>query len=355
MAGLLVHSCNQAPDQYTINLELDGTEGKWVYLMALEEREYIVYDSVLAERGMDAVLSKSVPGVKTMYLTIEGSRESIMLLVENADYTISGTIDNPVIKSSGEAQGDLNNYNEELKEITTKMVDLRSALQEAFGGNDVAEIDSLREEYYKLYELKDAYDSVYIAGNPASFATVLALRNTFFKLDAGQLEDALGALDQKLQHTKEYSYMYGKLERMKAVAVGQPYADFGLETPKGKMLKVSDIHNGNVLLIDFWASWCGPCRNTNPELVQIYKDYHEKGFEILGVSLDRDSASWIKAIADDKLTWPQISDLKFWKCEGAELYGVPAIPHAVLIDRNGIIRAKKLHGDRLREAIESIL
>jgi thiol-disulfide isomerase/thioredoxin len=126
-------------------------------------------------------------------------------------------------------------------------------------------------------------------------------------------------------------------------------------TPEGELLKISDVHQGNVLLIDFWASWCGPCRRANPELVEIYQDYNSQGFEILGVSLDRDSASWVKAIADDQLTWSHVSDLKYWDSEGAELYGVSAIPHAVLIDREGLITAKNLNGDELRAKIESLL
>ncbi len=145
------------------------------------------------------------------------------------------------------------------------------------------------------------------------------------------------------------------MEKQKDVAIGKPYKDFALETPEGEMLKVSEVHQGNVLLIDFWASWCSPCREANPELVAMYADYHEKGFDILGVSLDSDKSSWLKAIEDDNLTWKQISDVKGWECEGSKLYGVPAIPHAVLLDREGIIIAKNLHGEELREAIEALL
>jgi peroxiredoxin len=174
-------------------------------------------------------------------------------------------------------------------------------------------------------------------------------------LDVEQLDAALARLDAPLKEMEEYKFMAEKLEKMKAVAIGQKYTDFGLATPEGDILKVSDVHQGNVLLIDFWAAWCGPCRRANPELVEIYNEYHDQGFEILGVSLDRDSASWVKAIADDQLTWPQISDLQYWNSAGADLYGVSSIPHAVLIVREGIITAKKLEGQALRDAIESLL
>jgi len=93
----------------------------------------------------------------------------------------------------------------------------------------------------------------------------------------------------------------------------------------------------------------------NPEVVELYAEYHDKGFKILGVSLDKDKTIWLKAIEDDKLSWNHISDLKHWDCEGSKLYGVPAIPHTVLISREGIITAKKLHGEELREAIEALL
>ena len=355
LAVVALQSCNLTEESYSLQADLDGTEGKWVKLMALEERKYVVTDSVLIEAGSVNEMTINMEGVSTMYLTVDGEPGSIQLLIENANYSITGTLDLPVITTDSKAQGDLNAYNNVLKSIRDELTIMRNAFLEARESDDQIKTDSLRNEYYKLNKQQNAIDSAYIVNNPSSFATVLALRGTFYMLDTDELDAALAALDQPLHQMEEYNYMYGKLERMKAVAIGQSYTDFELATPEGGTLKVSDVHNGNVLLIDFWASWCGPCRIANPELVELYHEYHDQGFEILGVSLDRDSASWVKGIQEDNLTWPQISDLKYWNSEGAELYGVPAIPHAVLVDREGIITAKKLQGDQLREAIETLL
>jgi len=355
LAIITLQACDQNKEAYTIEVNLDGSEGKWLKLMALEDRNYVTYDSAFAEAGSPAVLTKGVDGVISMYLTVEDAEGSIRMLIENSHYSVNGTLNDPEIKTDGKAQNDLNAYNEKIRPITEKMTEMAAILRKGPDPENPEKSDSLREAYYELYDKQGTMDSVYIEENPSSFAAVLALRGIFYTLDTEELETALTRLDAPLQEMEEYKYMYGKLERMKAVAIGQKYTDFGLETPEGEMLKVSDVHQGNVLLIDFWASWCGPCRRANPGVVEIYNTYHEKGFEILGVSLDRDSALWVKAIADDQLTWNHISDLKFWNSEGAELYGVPAIPHTVLIDRNGIISAKNLEGDELREAIESLL
>jgi len=345
-------SCGKNNDSYTIQVDLEGSEGKWIKLMAMEDKNYVTCDSVLVEGETPALMSKSVEGVNTMYLTVEGRQASIELLIENSSYEISGSIEDPEISTDSKAQNDLNVYNEKSGPINTRITELRTELRSE--DNEVRR-DSLREVYYAMNDKKSAFDSLFYVENPSSFAAVFALRGTFFLLETEDLETALTSLDTPLHQLEEYKYMYGKLERMKAVAIGQAYTDFELPTPEGGSLKVSDVHKGNVMLIDFWASWCAPCRRANPEVVAIYAQYNTKGFEILGVSLDRNAASWEKAIADDKLTWPQISDLKYWNSEGAELYGVPAIPHTVLIDREGTIIAKNLHGDELREAIESLL
>lgn len=109
------------------------------------------------------------------------------------------------------------------------------------------------------------------------------------------------------------------------------------------------------MLVDFWASWCGPCRKENPNVVALYAKYGGDKFGILGVSLDKTKEAWEKAIADDQLTWNHVSDLKYWKSEAAQIYGVKSIPHTVLIDPNGIIIAKNLRGKALEDKLASLL
>ena len=138
------------------------------------------------------------------------------------------------------------------------------------------------------------------------------------------------------------------------IAIGAEAPDMEFANPDGKKKKLSDLR-GNVVLIDFWASWCRPCRMENPNVVRLYNKYHKKGFEIYSVSLDRDKNSWKKAIADDHLTWENhVSDLGYWNSAGAKLYGVSSIPCTFLLDRDGKILAKNLRGEALHEALKKI-
>ncbi len=154
--------------------------------------------------------------------------------------------------------------------------------------------------------------------------------------------------------TQLAQYFRQKEEEERLFAVGATPPEIELNTPEGRKMKLSDL-KGKVVLIDFWASWCGPCRRENPNVVRVYNEYKKKGFEILGVSLDKEKGKWVKAIKDDNLTWLHVSDLGGWASKAAKAYKVSGIPMTFLIDRDGKILAKGLRGPQLEQKLAEVL
>ncbi len=128
-----------------------------------------------------------------------------------------------------------------------------------------------------------------------------------------------------------------------------------MKDTNGVDISLSEISKGKYMLVDFWAAWCGPCRAENPNIVSCYNDFHEKGFDVLGVSFDKTRSSWIKAIHDDGLLWHHVSDLLYWDNAAGKLYGIRSIPSSILLDAEGIIIAKNLRGEDLRAKLEELM
>jgi peroxiredoxin len=147
---------------------------------------------------------------------------------------------------------------------------------------------------------------------------------------------------------------YQEVEKSKRLAIGFPAPEITMENPEGKMFSLSSL-KGKVVLIDFWASWCRPCREENPNVVRLYKTYEKYGFDILGVSLDNNKERWLRAIEADGLIWNHVSDLKYWQSAAGQSYGVNSIPFTVLVDRNGNIIAKGLRGEALEKKLKEVL
>lgn len=161
-------------------------------------------------------------------------------------------------------------------------------------------------------------------------------------------------LDKKVRKTTEGKIFERYLENLENVSVGKKAPGITQFDPDGNIFSLQDL-KGKYVLVDFWASWCPPCRAENPNLVATYEEFKNKNFEILGVSFDSELANWKKAIKDDNLTWKHISDLQKWNNGAAGIYAIKAIPQNVLVDPNGIIIARNLHGEDLKNKLREIL
>ena len=282
-----------------------------------------------------------------------GAREATgTFFLENGHIEISLNPDEPLAEISGtplnEKECELNKagyaLNMKIEEVASEWNDSLSEEQM----NDIRErIERLTDQMLQLYRQ-------FIVDNRTNYAGQYYLSSLRSNFDEAFVREQIEAIPEA-DRTHFVKDMVADMEKKSAVAVGQPFIDFQALTPTGSPLSVSDVaKNTKVLMIDFWASWCGPCRAEMPNVKAVYEKFHAQGFDIVGVSLDDNADAWKKAIDELGMAWPQISDLQGWESEGARLYFVEAIPSTVLV-KDGKIAAHDLRGEQLGQKVEELL
>lgn len=342
---------------YVVTGTVEGAaDGDTVYLAAVEGRQLVNLDSTVIQNGTFTFKGVQDTAV-ARYITYKAEGKeglNIDFFLENGKINVNlseGTND--------AATGTLNNdaYQEirvQLNEINGKMRAIYESMSDTTLTDEQRQAKA--EEMSALEEKMMEITKNGIAKNITNLAGITLLKQNYYYMDVEELDPLMPQIPAAFDNDERIVRIKENVEKMKATAAGQKFTDFEMQTPEGKSVKLSDyVGKGKVVLVDFWASWCGPCRREMPNLVKAYAQYKNKNFEIVGVSLDQNGDAWKDAIQKLNITWPQMSDLKYWNCEGARLYAVSSIPHTVLIDGEGIILARGLHGDGLQEKLAEVL
>ena len=359
-AAALMAACSQPETGYTVNVTVSGDLTQLpndTLILAGGTRKAPVADTAVLVNGKCTI--KGETSTPTNYtLAFKGGRAFKRFFLENEKYDV--TFDAADLKKVEVVGGTTQTF---LNEVSAKRKELYAAnnldsLMNAYGKLSDEEKAAVREVYEKCEGEVKAMTDAYLAANPVSDYALNTLASEVGDLPIDEVEAKLAAFDTLaayannavLQETKEVAAL------IKSLQPGNQAPDFVQNDPNGNPIKFSDIYSKNKLtMIDFWASWCGPCRKFNPELVKIYKKYHNKGFEILGVSNDSKHENWVKGIEDDKLTWPQVSDLKYWDNEVGKMYYVRYIPQNIFVDQNGVIIGRQINKPDVEKFIEDFL
>ncbi|MFC2102502.1 redoxin domain-containing protein [Bacteroidota bacterium] len=341
-------------NQFKIVGSINGIDSGLVYLQKREAGDWKIIDSSELVAGK-FTMQGTIESPEFWYLSVKNAKVYVPLFVENSTITVdimADSLEGTSIKGSLSHQV-YENYLKRMEPINEEMnaiyMDYKSA-REAEDEVAMAAADSM----YELVEARQKEEIIVFAKENKSsvVAPYLIYRNAYM-FDLPEMEEAANAMDTGLNSSTYLQDLNKQIAILKAVEIGQPAPDFTQADTTGNPLTLSSL-KGNVLLIDFWASWCGPCRAENPNVVAAWEKYHDKGFDILGVSLDKNRDKWLEAIKADDLTWYQVSDLKYWDNEASNLYGVRSIPSNVLLDQDGIIIARNLRGEDLLNKLEEL-
>ncbi len=359
LPAMFLFSCNDSNRDkggYSIYADIANAGFDTMYLFQLDHDSWKPIDSTKRNKKGHFEFSGSVEKEEYFLIGSKDKGYGIRLFVENSPITIKGNFDEPGAEfiTGSKVHSLFTNINDSLKRFNHELealADEYKALQEE---GDTAAMETLEIRYDSIETLKYDWLKSWTARNNNSIVGQYFILNPLsYTLDFEEWRKLLDGMDSGNTNNGVYRLLSEKVQIMENSSVGKKAPDFEMADTTGKMVKLSDFF-GNYLLIDFWASWCGPCRVENPAMVQLYNDFHEKGYDVLGVSLDKDREKWLKAIKDDGLEWSHVSDLKGWANEGARIYGVSAIPHTVLIDPDGVIIARGLREKELRAKLESI-
>ncbi len=354
---LLGFSCTQIQNNgYLIKGKINGINASKIYLKKYVGSGYLVTDSTTSLNS-EFSFSGKVDFPEIFRIVVEDIDDYIPVFIENKEITIvADTAQLGKAKIIGSLSDKFfKKLMSDIDSIDALSQPIYDSIDLVTKRNDWAKVDELEVKLEGISAKENEAMENFVKENPSLSVSVYVLyKYLTAELDLKNIEILKESLDSTLHKSIYYELLLDQIEILKKTDIGHPAPDFTLLNNKGDSIRLSSLF-GKYLLIDFWASWCSPCRKENPNVVKAYKNFASKGFNVLGVSLDTKYENWVKAIKDDHLSWNHVSDLKGWGNKVAQLYGVRSIPSNFLLDQKGIIIAKNLRGKELQKKLKEIL
>ncbi len=342
------------PAKVSVKGAITGAENSEVYFQIVESKGVKGIDTITA--GPNGEFSfEYVSSIPEYYRVGNNEQNSFYLILEPGESAEVNANAQNLFKTFEIVEAPDECFRmKEMNGITSMMDSINMILQASQMNKDQGMFQNALIEYDNLSVKMNRDIKAYINKKPASLSSLAALQNLNFDEEFDYYLKVVKALDGIANGNDIYDNMANQILSMEQVAVGSMAPEITLPQPNGEVISLSDFR-GQYVLIDFWASWCGPCRRENPNVKKVYEKFHAKGFEILGVSLDKAMQPWLNAIGQDGLEWRHVSDLKFWQSSVVADYQITGIPHTVLVDPNGVILAKNLRGEALDLKLAQIL
>ncbi len=335
--------------------------GDTLYLSYKEKDKYILERTAAIDKKF--TFSGSVKEPLKAQIYRNENPEKVNIITESVDIYLEpgvikinspDTLTGAVISGTG-----LNDTLQLLQSQLTSLIKKRRGIKDPDSFTEEEKRDTALVNHNKR-ELEDIFYNIvdtelaFAKKHPDSYVSLDILANrSRINTYIDKVASIYDHLAENLKQTAQGNIINNRIKKKHQVVAGMKAIDFSMKDTNGKIINLSSF-NGKYVLLDFWASWCGPCREEHPNLINIYQNYKHKDFTILSVSIDTDEEKWIKAIAKDKLLWPQVSDLNGDKGEVYLKYGITSIPANFLIDPNGIVIAKDLKGDALKDKFSKI-
>ena len=357
---LFIASCNSKPEGFSLNATVSGEldNGTHVYLKTTDSLNQLIdIDTTTVENGVFS-FNGTQAEPKLHYIFLESNRGNIPFILENGDIDLKFQKDSlGYAKLKGTPQNELfMGFLSESRKLSERARSMQEDMRTASQKQDTATVTAIREEYIEFQDEVKNFNVDFAKENPDALISVLILGNLMMSkgLPSDEVKALYEALTPEIKALQPAKQLKEQLDKMKSTDIGSVAPEFSAPTPNGNLLALNEV-KGKLTLVDFWAAWCRPCREENPNIVSVYNKYHDKGLNVIGVSLDTRAQDWTSAIEADGLAWNHISNLKRFQDPVAQLYNINAIPAAFLLDENGVIVAKDLRGPALEQKVAEYL